>query len=141
MNCCWASRLFSAPAGPVALNLRNFRRLLHRLDGQCLASFHNWDIDDPVDDTVRDTLLGMIWTLSLFLPRPAGRGRGQSAPRCAAERAPVRSNTQPQRSPPCLVERTQSSPAFRRLGATTEDHRSCVSMCWTSGASTVLCAF
>ena len=31
------------------LNPRNFQRLLYRLDGQCLALLHNWDIDAPVN--------------------------------------------------------------------------------------------
>ena len=55
----------AALAGPATLNLRNFQRLLYRLDGQCWALLHNWDIDDSVGDTLRDTPLGMILAIDL----------------------------------------------------------------------------
>ena len=49
MNCGWASRLCSAPAGPATLNRRNFQRFLYHLVGQRLALLHNWDINDRVN--------------------------------------------------------------------------------------------
>ena len=74
INCGWAPRLCSAPAGPTTLNLGNFKRLLYRLDGQCLALPHIWDTNDRVDDTLRDTLLGLIWTSFAISSPTCGTG-------------------------------------------------------------------
>ena len=75
------------------LHLWNLHCLLNCLDDRYSALHHHWHIDDSVDDTLRHTLLvNDLDHFHYFLPRPVVRGSGQSAPRCAAERAPTRIN-------------------------------------------------
>ena len=53
-----ASQQARLPHSIKELHLWNLHCLLNCLDGWYLALRHHWHIDDTVDDTVRDTLLG-----------------------------------------------------------------------------------
>ena len=56
------------------LQLWNFHCPQICVDGRSLALLHHWQIKDSVDDTLRDTLLGMIWTTSAISATTNGTG-------------------------------------------------------------------